>query len=407
MTKIPDGWAQRSIGEVASVASGSTPDRKKTDFWGGTIPWVTTGEINSSDIWDTKEKVTETALKESAIRLFPRNGLLLAMYGQGATRGRVARLKIDATTNQACAYIKSNDETNLEYLYQFFLSQYENLREMGHGGNQKNLNGQIIKQFPILVPPLSEQHKIAAILSTWDDSLSILTRLIDTKRQQKRALAEQLLTGKRRLKGFQGEWETLRFGDVFERVSRKNIERNDNVLTISGVHGLISQKEIFNKRIAATDVVGYYLLKRGEFAYNKSYSAGYDFGAIKRLNRYESGVVSTLYICFALKRSGAAGDFFEHFFDANLLNEGISGIAQEGARNHGLLNVSVVDFFELDVPFPPPAEQKAISSILSALDTEIDLLTRQQAKVQEQKRGLMDLLLTGKVRVKVPEEVPA
>ena len=154
-------------------------------------------------------------------------------------------------------------------------------------------------------------------------------------------------------------------------------------------------------------MVGYYLLKCGEFAYKKSYSAGYDFGAIKRLNRYEAGVVSTLYICFALKRPDAVGNFFEHFFDANLLNEGISGIAQEGARNHGLLNVSVVDFFELDVPSPPPAEQQAISSVLSALDTEIDLLTRQQAKVQEQKRGLMDLLLTGKVRVQVPKELPA
>ena len=115
-------------------------------------------------------------------------------------------------------------------------------------------------------------------------------------------------------------------------------------------------------------------------------------------------MVSTLYVCFALKNPETLSDFYEHYFNANLMNDGISGIAQEGARNHGLLNVSVKEFFELDIVLPPFPEQQAIASILSTLDDEITMLSALKAKVQEQKRGLMDLLLTGKVRVKLEVE---
>ena len=271
------------------------------------------------------------------------------------------------------------------------------------GSTVANIRIPKLKAFPILLPPLPEQRKIAAILSTWDDSLATLTCLLAAKRQQKRGLAEALLTGKKRLPGFAGEWEEKKLGEVFTRITRKNTEGNEHALTISGTLGLIDQREFFNKRVAAADLSGYYLIRRGEFAYNKSYSTGYDFGAIKRLNRYDAGVVSTLYICFALTKEDAVSDFYEHFFEAGLLNEGISGIAQEGARNHGLLNVSAKEFFELTIPFPLPDEQQAIASILSTLDGEIASLERLRGKVQEQKRGLMDELLTGRVRVKVEE----
>ncbi|MFC5849254.1 restriction endonuclease subunit S [Deinococcus petrolearius] len=396
------GWRRVTIGEIAVVGSGSTPDRTKDEFWNGDIPWITTGEINYGVVEDSEEKVTHKAI-EYGLRLFPAGSILMAMYGQGATRGRIAELGIQAAINQNSCAIICNSEVVSKYIYYFLENNYNFIRGLSNGGGQHNLNNGIVRELEILLPPLPEQRKIAAILSTWDDSLSTLTRLIAAKRQQKRALAEQLLTGQRRLNGFEGEWETLRFGDVFIRITRRNIEGNEHALTISGTHGLIDQREFFNKRVAASDLSGYYLIRRGEFAYNKSYSAGYDFGAIKRLNLYSSGVVSTLYICFALNRADADSNFYEQFFEANLLNEGISGIAQEGARNHGLLNVSVKDFFELDLPFPPPPEQRAIAAVLSTLDDEISALDRLQASVQEQKRGLMDALLTGRVRVNVED----
>ncbi len=127
----------------------------------------------------------------------------------------------------------------------------------------------------------------------------------------------------------EGEWKEKVFEEVFDRITTKNSENNQNVLTISAQLGLVSQLEYFNKKVSAKDVTGYYLLHKGDFAYNKSYSNGFPMGAIKPLKYYEMGVVSTLYICFRAK-GVYISDFFEQYFDAGLLNSEISSIAQEG-----------------------------------------------------------------------------
>lgn len=191
-----------------------------------------------------------------------------------------------------------------------------------------------------------------------------------------------------------GEWQEKPFDEVFSRITSKNQENNLNVLTISAQMGLVSQLDYFNKSVSAKDVSGYYLIQKGDFAYNKSYSQGYPVGAIKLLKNYEKGVVSTLYICFRAKVQNVKDNFFfEQYFDAGLLNPQIEGIAQEGARNHGLLNLSVVDFFELTKLYLPKAEErKKIADCLSSLD---DLITAQNQKVEalkQHKKSLMQHL---------------
>lgn len=168
------------------------------------------------------------------------------------------------------------------------------------------------------------------------------------------------------------DWKVLRLKDKFDRLSRKNAEGNTNVLTISAQYGLINQEEFFKKEIASDDKSNYYLLHRGEFAYNKSYSNGYPFGAIKRLSRYDKGVVSPLYICFSANSNNACPEYYEQYFEAGRLNHEIQAYAQEGARNHGLLNISVIDFFNSFILVPPIAEQKKIAKILSAQDKVIE-----------------------------------
>jgi len=138
----------------------------------------------------------------------------------------------------------------------------------------------------------------------------------------------------------------------------------------------------------------------GEFAYNKSYSGNYKFGAFKRLDRYDSGVVSPLYICFAPTANNKCPDFYMHYFESSLLDREIKAIAQEGARNHGLLNIGVNDFFSMRLPVAPMGEQLAISEILTAADREIELLTRELEQQKLVKKWLMQQLLTGKKRVK-------
>ena len=189
-------------------------------------------------------------------------------------------------------------------------------------------------------------------------------------------------------------WRVVQLKDIFERVTRKNEENNSNALTISAQQGLINQKEYFNKVVASKDLSNYYLLHNGEFAYNKSYSTGYPMGVIKRLDKYDKGALSTLYICFRISSDLVDTDYVLEYFSAGNFDKEISSIAQEGARNHGLLNVGVSDFFNLRIVLPPLEEQKKIADILSTVDKKIAFVEENINATEELKKGLMQKLLT-------------
>jgi len=225
--------------------------------------------------------------------------------------------------------------------------------------------------------------------------------MLSNSQRRSRDLMVSLLSGHRRFPGLSAKWRYLDLDAIFERVTRKNAIHNTNVLTISAEHGLISQRDYFNKSVASANLSGYTLLHRYDFAYNKSYSAGYPMGAIKPLLAYEAGVVSSLYLCFRLREDVDADfDFFRHYFEAGLLNQEIEGIAQEGARNHGLLNVSVTDFFKLQLHIPSAPEQRRIAEVINVARAEEALLEAQIRALRQEKSALMSQLLTGKRRVK-------
>ena len=248
----------------------------------------------------------------------------------------------------------------------------------------------------ILLPPLDEQKKIAEILSTWDEAIN----LIESKKQFKKALMQNLLTAKIRFPQFKDEWKIIRLKKISSRVTSRNQDnRCQNVLTISAQSGLINQTDFFNKQVASKDLSSYILLKKGDFAYNKSYSTGYSFGAFKRLKFYEEGVASPLYIYFKFN-DDVCSDFFEFYFDAGQANRQIKDIVQEGARNHGLLNLSIDDFFNIKIRIPNLNEQQKIAEVLTACDDEINLLNLKLENLKKQKQGLMQKLLSAKVRVK-------
>lgn len=250
-----------------------------------------------------------------------------------------------------------------------------------------------------VLPSVEEQRKIAEILTAQNKVIELKEKLLAEKQRQKKYLMQQLLTGKKRLPGLDGEWKNYRLNQIAKRIKRKNDIANDNVLTISAQYGLINQSEFFNKEIASEDKSNYYLLQRNDFAYNKSYSSGYPFGAIKRLTRYDVGIVSPLYICFQIITEGVSLEYMEQYFEAGLMNREIQAFAQEGARNHGLLNIAVDDFFNAKIVLPSYDEQLAIAKILTAADKEIDLLHRELEQEKKRKKALMQLLLMGIVRV--------
>jgi type I restriction enzyme S subunit len=159
--KNEKGWETRKIGDLANISSGSTPSRSNDEYYGGDILWVKTTEVNGKRIYDTEEKITELGLKNSSCKLYPVNSIILAMYGQGKTRGQVGILGVPATTNQACAVIQPSRLYNSNFLLCLLGQLYYELRNESRGGNQQNLNGGIIKDFEIMYPPLKLQNNFS------------------------------------------------------------------------------------------------------------------------------------------------------------------------------------------------------------------------------------------------------
>ena len=199
---------------------------------------------------------------------------------------------------------------------------------------------------------------------------------------------------KLRFPGFDEPWKAEKLSDFAERVTRKNTNNETSLpLTISSKDGLVDQISYFNKTVASKDMSGYYLLKNGEYAYNKSYSVGYDFGSVKRLDRYDMGALSTLYICFALKKHDS--DFIKAYFDSLKWYREIYMISAEGARNHGLLNVPTDEFFDAKHYIPQDlAEQRKIANFMIALERRIEAQQSLVDNLKKYKRGVIQHALS-------------
>ncbi len=186
---------QKKLGEIYKISSGGTPSRKEPSYWlNGTIPWLTTTEVTNEIITSTKELITEEGLKNSSAKLYPKNSLVIAMYGQGTTRGRTAKLGIETTTNQACAvlYEKLTD-INTDYVWNYLKSQYENLRSISHGSAQPNLTAGDIFNFLITVPPLAEQQRIVEQITALEEKIAAAKKIIADVPAKKQAVLDRWL----------------------------------------------------------------------------------------------------------------------------------------------------------------------------------------------------------------------
>ena len=194
----------------------------------------------------------------------------------------------------------------------------------------------------------------------------------------------------KRVYTYSKEWKLIKLSDICQRIQTKNTGNQcRQVLTIAAQHGLVNQEDFFNKTVASENLEGYYLLQKGDFAYNKSYSGDYTWGAIKRLERYDKGVLSPLYICFRPDLSKVDADFLAHYFESKKWYKGVADIAGEGARNHGLLNISVIDFFNTTHRIPNLDEQKRIAKILNSLSLKLSCEQRIMQSLMMQRNYLL------------------
>jgi type I restriction enzyme S subunit len=249
----------------------------------------------------------------------------------------------------------------------------------------------------LYIPSTSDQRKISAFLSALNDLVMLRTKKIESLKQLKSASMISMFPQKGetrpriRFKGFDGDWSCSKLSQYATRIVRKNQKLETSLpLTISAVDGLVAQDTFFNSKIASSNLQGYYLLKKGEFAYNKSYSNGYPFGAVKRLEKYPMGALSVLYIVFELNEN-ISHDYMTQFFETTLWYGEIAKRAAEGARNHGLLNISAEDFLDIQIVFPKSIEeQNKIASFFRNLDKQISLETQRLEKLKQIKYACLD-----------------
>ena len=283
------------------------------------------------------------------------------------------------------------DKANPKFVfYNTLKDEYFNwVGVMSVRSGQPGINSNEYKKLPINLPSFNEQQKISSFLESIDAKIDLLKKKHEYYNDFKKYLMQQIFAQKLRFKNFDDEWVQVKLKDIVERVKRKNTDLNSNlVLTISAEHGLINQEEFFNKIVASKSLKDYYLIKNGEFAYNKSYSHGYPYGAIKRLDNYSQGVLSSLYICF--KPTKVNSDFLKEYFETNFWHKEIYSIAVEGARNHGLLNININDFFNTKHYIPPSyEEQEEIAKFFKMFSLKINSINNELDLAKNFKKGLL------------------
>lgn len=375
------------LGSIAIITSGGTPDRKNSEYWNGDIPWVKTAQIQNKVITgaDIDEWITAKGLSESSAKMIPRGTILMAMYGQGKTRGQVAVLGIDAAINQACAAILLKDGVDRDYVFQQLLYRYNAIRALSNMGSQENLNADLIREIAFPIPLLDDQRRIAGLLKDWDTAIETTERLIAANDAYIGAVRARLY---RRRPG----WIRHRLGDFLQETKVLHGD-GDYVIGSVGKNGIKPRNEVYSKDLTR-NYERNLLVKPGWLCFGLA-SDCMAFGVNSTDQTYS---VSPAYRTFLIK--GADPCFFEDYlrvFNARLSKRFLITSARQGK------SIDFEGLFNTDCYFPSLEEQQQIASAVLLMREELDRFRQLLDALKRQKRGLMQKLLTGEWRVPVDE----
>ena len=391
-----DPWEQRKLDELGTIVTGSTPSTTNDAYYADDgLLWVTPTDITKNITCESARKLSASGQKVA--RVVPRNTILVTCI---ASIGKNTMLANAGSFNQQINGLTPDENKYVPY---FLLTESvlwsAKMKVLAATGTLQIINRTEFSEIKTFLPSFDEQKRISQYFEKLDTLITLHQRKYEKLVNIKKSMLDKMFppngvsVPEIRFKGFTDPWEQRKLGDAFERVVRKNTNNESWLpLTISAQDGLVDQITYFNNRVASRDVSNYYLVYNGEFAYNKSTSDGYPFGAVKRLDWYEKGVLSTLYIVFALKHPEKDdSDFMTVFYDTDRWHRGVAERAAEGARNHGLLNISAEDFFDIDTTMPEDkVEQEKIGRLLKKLDTLITLHQRKLEKLQNIKKSCLE-----------------
>ena len=396
--KIPEGWSVKKLGELGDIVSGGTPDTNNSDYWDGTVLWLTPSEVSALSnrfITTTIRKITNKGLKQSSAKLLPINSLIICTR---ATIGDCCINKAPMCTNQGFKNIivKNND---VNFLYYLVTKNKKELIRKACGSTFLEISKKDIENLKFAIPSLPEQEKIAEILSCWDDGIEKLSALIEKKKIQKKALMQQLLTGKHRLKGFSSPWHEVKLGDICLLISGNAFASDDFQVTeiplirISNIDGknIILDEDTVYLPNDFLDKYSNFIIQPKDLLLAMSGATTGKMG----VNKYSFPMLLNQRVCII-----RANKTIQDFINQYLLqyNNKILKMSYGGAQP----NIGSTDIKKIKLYIPSDiAEQKAIAEILSKADEEIELLNKKLEAFKLEKKALMQQLLTGKIRVKV------
>jgi len=406
---IPEGWDLKKIGDLFELSSGKTPSRKKTNYYSlGTIPWVKTADLNNSYIKLTDERITEVAAKECSMKILPRQTVLIAMYGGFNQIGRTGILGVPAATNQAMTALLPNKENSSEFLNYYLITFRNNWRDVATSSRKDpNITKKDVQNFYLRLPPLTEQKKIASILTTVDDKISSIENQIQQTEQLKKGLMEKLLT-----EGIgHTEFKDTKIGRIPEAWDVVNI----NTVSVRKSGHTPNRKipEYWNGGIKWVSLADSFRLDTrylNETEYNIS-EAGIDNSSAVKLEEgtviisRDAGIGKSTIIN---EEMAVSQHFIAWKCSDTLFNLFLFYLLQkwkpkfERIANGTTIKTIGLDFFKkMVIPLPPIEEQEQIATILSTVDDKIEILNQKKSQYQTLKKGLSQQLLTGQMRVKI------
>ena len=361
---------------------------------------VSDGEVDEKNLPKKVKRIADKSQYKKAVS----GDLVFNMMR--AWQGAIGTVRTTGMVSPAYIVAEPNDT-----VYPLFMDYYTRTPQMinqidrqsyGVTDFRKRLYWDSFIPIGCILPPVAEQQKIAAILTTQDKVIELKEKRLAEKQRQKKYLMQQLLTGKKRLPGFDGEWKIQPLWKISNKQKKKNSGfQYSLVLSNSAVHGIVSQDQEFDKEIANEERIdGYYIVEPGAFVYNPRISVSAPCGPININETGKTGIMSPLYTVFCISSTEVSTKFLKYYFQSSCWYRYIKGVANYGAR-HDRISISDGDFFNMPIALPLKEEQIAIAEVLATADHEIDLLQKDIEQEKQKKKALMQLLLTGIVRVNI------
>ena len=380
---IPEEWKVKRLGDVAQSFSGGTPKAGNAKYYDGNIPFIRSGEIHQKD---TTLFLSELGLISSSAKMVQKGDLLMALYG--ANSGDTAVSQINGAINQAILCIRPHNLL-VSFLCSFLRLKKDIYIAKYLQGGQGNLSGEIVNNYMIPIPPIEEQHKITEVLDTWDKAIEKQTQLIEKLELRKKGLIQQLLSGKKRLPGFSGEWKKVKAGLLFGSSSIRS-NKLEPLLSVTQDKGVVP-RDMLETRVTMPkgDLSSFKLVNAGDFVISlRSFEGGLEYSKYR-------GIVSPAYTVLN-KKIDISDVFYKVYFKSYDFIQRLA-VAVIGIRDGKQISYS--DFCYIKIPYPSLQEQNAIANVFVSCDDEILLAKQKLNHFQQQKKGLMQVLLTGKKRV--------